>query len=153
MSDQNLANPSPTDPTRLPKADSIPLSSPTSTIIPPPTWGSRLASFLMLLVISILVLGALAVSGILPMDWLLGESHAGTTTQGERLKVELVKDKPGTLDVPVDVRKVLGMYKGGKDQVAIARARRKGLPLSFPVRPLWTQPVCCASAPVSHPPR
>jgi cobalt-zinc-cadmium efflux system membrane fusion protein len=131
MSDQNLVHPSPSDPAVQPKPDTA-SPSPASTIIPPPTWGSRLASFLMLLIIAVLVVGGMAVSGVLPLEWLIGESHAATATQGERLKVDLVKDRPQTLRVPVEVRQALGMRKGNREQVAVAQLPKTGVSLVLP---------------------
>jgi cobalt-zinc-cadmium efflux system membrane fusion protein len=85
----------------------------------------------MLLIATLVVVG-MAVSGVLPTEWLLGHTHARTTPQAERRKVDLVKGKPQTLHVPLDVQKSLGMRKGNKDQVAVARAPKAGISLVLP---------------------
>ncbi len=130
MGDPQVSSPLPHAPGESP--DHPPAAPITATVIAPPTWGSRIASALMLLLITILVVGAMAVSGILPMGWLLGEAHAKTTPQAERLKVDLVEGKPQTLRVPLDVRKSLGILKRNSDQVAIAQPPKKGVSLVLP---------------------
>src|SRR5262245_16661543 len=77
----------PVGPTGL---ESSPPASQVPAVIPPPTLGSRLASSLLMLVIAGLVVVGMAFSGVLPMGWLLGETHARTTPQSERLKGDLV---------------------------------------------------------------
>jgi membrane fusion protein, heavy metal efflux system len=46
--------------------------------------------------------------------------------------VELVKEKPNSLLVPEEVRKALGMRKGGVEQIAVARQPTRKLPLVMP---------------------
>jgi cobalt-zinc-cadmium efflux system membrane fusion protein len=86
----------------------------------------------MMLMITTLVVGGMAVSGVLPMGWLLGETHAGTTPQSERLKVDVVKGKEQTLHVPLDVQKSLGIRKDGSEQVAVAQLPKQGIILELP---------------------
>jgi cobalt-zinc-cadmium efflux system membrane fusion protein len=86
----------------------------------------------MLLMILSLVLGGMLVSGIIPLGWLVGEHEVGTTTLDSNRNVELVKGKRGTVFVPDDVREALGIRKGKKDQVAIARRPTTGTPLVLP---------------------
>jgi cobalt-zinc-cadmium efflux system membrane fusion protein len=128
-SDQKLASPH-DEAAVQPQAASPPSHTPAA--IPPQTWGSRLASIFMMLLIVALVLGGMVVSGVLPMEWLLGHSQAGTTPQAERLKVDLVPDRPQTLHVPLDVRKSLGMLKRNKEQVAEAKRPERGIDLVLP---------------------
>jgi cobalt-zinc-cadmium efflux system membrane fusion protein len=107
-------------------------SEPAPAQVGGPTWGSRLAALLMPLLIVVLVTAALAVSGLLPLGWLLGEHEPGTTTAEEGLKVDLVKGKTRMLHVPLEVRKALGMRKGDTEQVAVAQEPRAGPPLVLP---------------------
>jgi cobalt-zinc-cadmium efflux system membrane fusion protein len=86
----------------------------------------------MMLMITLLVVVGMVVSGVLPMEWLLGHAQARTTPQEERLRVDLVKGKPQTLHVPLDVSKSLGIRKGGKDQVAVAERPKRGVSLVLP---------------------
>jgi cobalt-zinc-cadmium efflux system membrane fusion protein len=105
-----------------------------SVVIPPPTWGARVASMVMMGLICTLILAALAVSGLIPLGWLLGEEEVGTTTLPEGLKVELVSLSPPTLAVPADVREALGMVKRGTERVAtpVAPKPGQGAPLVLP---------------------
>ena len=48
------------------------------------------------------------------------------------LAVELVADKPNSLLVPEDVRKSLGIYKAGADQIAVAELPTRKRPLVMP---------------------
>jgi cobalt-zinc-cadmium efflux system membrane fusion protein len=82
--------------------------------------------------ILLLVLGGMAASGMIPLGWLLGENEAGAAEQGAKLKVELVKGKPGTLFVPEEVREALRMRRGKQERVAVARVPTAGAPLVLP---------------------
>jgi cobalt-zinc-cadmium efflux system membrane fusion protein len=65
------------------------------------------------------------------LPWMKADAGA-VDPKDEAPEVKLVKDKPNSLLVPEDVRKALGMIKGGVEQIAIARPPTGKLPVVMP---------------------
>jgi membrane fusion protein, heavy metal efflux system len=101
----------------------------TPFVLPKPTWAGRIASFFVMLFVLLILVAGLAVSGMIPHSWFFGEPEKGTTTLADALPVSMVKGEPRTLLVPKEVRKALGMRKGGKELVAVAQPPSTGTPL------------------------
>jgi cobalt-zinc-cadmium efflux system membrane fusion protein len=81
-----------------------------------------------LCVVGLLALFLAFVLGV-QLPGLASASQEKTEPAPPPLGVELVKDPPDTLRVPEDVRVALGIRKGGKDQVAVAKVPTATRPL------------------------
>ncbi len=70
----------------------------------------------------------------IPLPW--KPSEAGAASQPpparELKRIEIVKEQPNTLMLPAEVRRSLGILRGGKDMLAVAKVPTQARPLVLP---------------------
>ncbi len=81
------------------------------------------------LAVLLLVFWAYA-AGKLP--WMKSDADKSGPPPNEAAQVKLVKGRPNSLLVPEEVRKSLGILKGGREQIAVAGIPARNVPLVMP---------------------
>jgi cobalt-zinc-cadmium efflux system membrane fusion protein len=95
-----------------------PAALPDESSVPGSSWKLFKTAFLIVFVLGLFA-GFAAAIGALRLPWGHGQAAAGPPAKPPALAVELVQDQPHTLSVPEEVRRALGIRKGGNDLIAV----------------------------------